>query len=266
MLHLKLPWRHSVYEMKIFIFFNESTRKTCKNTKDVFLYVVWFQRHQHFKMPVKWHKKWFTWLSLKLYQKGGNISSSNSIHMKNFSAVVSPRLQAINAEQVYFQNTPNYSDASFICFQALCKLSYIFSSTFSWSCNIWFDILANWIAITSAQGDSSLQYDEYVLFPTNWWKHVESSVFSSMAFDREYLATQDWLWSLFQKSQWITWPLLQFACVPSKRRMEACLGVRHTNSMQFVTVEKLQKSPKSRNCTNLMQCFNFGARASLRWG
>ena len=32
--------------------------------------------------------------------------------MKNFS-VVSPRLQAINAEQVYFQNTPNYSDASF---------------------------------------------------------------------------------------------------------------------------------------------------------
>ena len=48
--------------------------------------------------------------------------------MKNFS-VVSPRLQAINAEQVYFQNTPNYSDASFtydeLCFQALCKLSYI---------------------------------------------------------------------------------------------------------------------------------------------
>ena len=34
--------------------------------------------------------------------------------MKNFSAVVSPRLQSINAEQVYFQNTPNYSDASFI--------------------------------------------------------------------------------------------------------------------------------------------------------
>ena len=33
--------------------------------------------------------------------------------------------------------------------------------------------------------------------------------------------------------------------------MEACLGVRHTNSMQFVTVEKLQKSRKSRNCTNL---------------
>ena len=33
--------------------------------------------------------------------------------MKNFS-VVSPRLHAINAEQVYFQNTPNYSDASFI--------------------------------------------------------------------------------------------------------------------------------------------------------
>ena len=65
-------------------------------------------------MPVKWHKKWFTWLSLKLYQKGGNRSSSNSIHMKNFSAVVSPRLQSINAEQVYFQNTPNYSDASFI--------------------------------------------------------------------------------------------------------------------------------------------------------
>ena len=32
--------------------------------------------------------------------------------------------------------------------------------------------------------------------------------------------------------------------------MEACLGVRHTNSMQFVTVEKLQKSPKSRNCRN----------------
>ena len=64
-------------------------------------------------MLVKWHKKWFTLLSLKLYQKGGNRSSSNSIHMKNFS-VVSPRLQAINAEQVYFQNTPNYSDASFI--------------------------------------------------------------------------------------------------------------------------------------------------------
>ena len=52
-------------------------------------------------------------LSLKLYQKGGNGSSSNCIHMKNFS-VVSPRLQAINAEQVYFQNTQNYSDASFI--------------------------------------------------------------------------------------------------------------------------------------------------------
>ena len=69
---------------------------------------------KHLKMPVKWHKKWFTWLSLKLYQKGGNRSSSNSIHMKNFSAVVSPRLQSINAEQVYFQNTPNYSDASFI--------------------------------------------------------------------------------------------------------------------------------------------------------
>ena len=34
--------------------------------------------------------------------------------MKNFSAVVSPRLQAINEEQVYFQNTQNYSDASFI--------------------------------------------------------------------------------------------------------------------------------------------------------
>ena len=34
--------------------------------------------------------------------------------MKNFSAVVSPMLQSINAEQVYFQNTPNYSDASFI--------------------------------------------------------------------------------------------------------------------------------------------------------
>ena len=32
--------------------------------------------------------------------------------------------------------------------------------------------------------------------------------------------------------------------------MEACLGVRNTNSMQFVTVEKLQKSPKSRNCRN----------------
>ena len=32
--------------------------------------------------------------------------------------------------------------------------------------------------------------------------------------------------------------------------MEACLGLRHTNSMQFVTVEKLQKSRKSRNCTN----------------
>ena len=32
--------------------------------------------------------------------------------------------------------------------------------------------------------------------------------------------------------------------------MEACLGVRHTNSMQFVMVEKLQKSPKSRNCRN----------------
>ena len=32
--------------------------------------------------------------------------------------------------------------------------------------------------------------------------------------------------------------------------MEACLGVRHTNSMQFVTVEKLQKSPKSGNCRN----------------
>ena len=27
-------------------------------------------------------------------------------------------------------------------------------------------------------------------------------------------------------------------------------GLRHTNSMQFVTVEKLQKSPKSRNCRN----------------
>ena len=53
-------------------------------------------------------------LSLKLYQKGGNRSSSNSIRMKNFSAVVSPRLQSINAEQVYFQNTSNYSDASFI--------------------------------------------------------------------------------------------------------------------------------------------------------
>ena len=45
-------------------------------------------------------------------------------------------------------------------------------------------------------------------------------------------------------------------------------GVRHTNSMQFVTVEKLQKSPKSRNCRNhqveklhkSMQCFNLGAR------
>ena len=32
--------------------------------------------------------------------------------------------------------------------------------------------------------------------------------------------------------------------------MEAYLGLRHTNSMQFVMVEKLQKSPKSRNCTN----------------
>ena len=62
-------------------------------------------------MPVKWEK--MVHLSLKLYQKGGNRRSSNSIHMKNFS-VVSPRLQAINAEKVYFQNTPNYSDASFI--------------------------------------------------------------------------------------------------------------------------------------------------------
>ena len=139
--------------MKIFIFFNESTRKTCKNTIDVSWYVVWLQRHQHLKRPVKWHKKWFTSLSLKLYQKGGNRSSINSIHMKNFS-VVSPRLQAINAEQVYFQNTPNYSDASFTYFQALSKLSYIFSSTFPWSCNVWFDILASWTAITSAQGDS----------------------------------------------------------------------------------------------------------------
>ena len=53
---------------------------------------------------------------------------------------------------------PEYSKLQwhfiYLCFQALCKLSYIFSSTFSWSCNIWFDILANWIAITSAQGDS----------------------------------------------------------------------------------------------------------------
>ena len=52
-------------------------------------------------------------LSFKRYQNEGNRSSSNSIHMKNFS-VGSPRLQAKNAEQVYFQNTLHYSDTSFI--------------------------------------------------------------------------------------------------------------------------------------------------------
>ena len=35
---------------------------------------------------------------------------------------------------------------------------------------------------------------------------------------------------------------------------------------EIAEVEKLQKSPKSRNCTNRMQCFNLGARASLRRG
>ena len=84
------------------------TRKTCKNT---IVICCLAPETSAFEDASKMAQKWFTWLSLKLYQKGGNRSSSNSMHMKNFS-VVSPRLQAINAEQVYVQNTPNYSDAS----------------------------------------------------------------------------------------------------------------------------------------------------------
>ena len=118
---------------------------------------------RYLKMPVKWHKK-MVHLSLKLYQKGGNRSSSNSIHMKNFS-VVSPRLQAINAEQVYFQNTPNYSDASFIYVSRHSVSYHTFLVARSPSLAI-FDL-------TFLQAEQlhrvtpSLQYDEYFLFPTN---------------------------------------------------------------------------------------------------
>ena len=64
------------------------------------------------------------------------------------------------------------------------------------------------------------------------------------------------------------WPLLQFV----RTELEANGGVsggasqkfnaiRHGRETAEITkVEKLQKSLKSRNCTNRMQCFNLGAR------
>ena len=109
----------------------------------------------------------------------------HSINMKNFS-VVSPRLPAINTEMVYYLNTPNYSDASFIYVSrySLCKLLCIFRSKCPWSCNIWFDILASWTVrqqihqihlLRLHRLTPSLQYDKYFLFSTNWWKHIKSS-------------------------------------------------------------------------------------------
>ena len=46
-------------------------------------------------------------------------------------------------------------------------------------------------------------------------------------------------------------------CTYRVRGKQRRTWVRHTNSMQFVMVEELQKSDKSRNCRNHMQWFNL---------
>ena len=73
---------------------------------------------------------------------------------------------------------------------------------------------------------------------------VSSCIFVLMSF------LPDSLWSLLQKSQYIIWPLLHF--VPSLIAVNRGVsgGVSH-NSIQFITVEKLQKPSRSRNCRNL---------------
>ena len=134
----------------------EVQEKPVKNTIDVSWYVVWLQRHQHLKMPVKWHKKWFTWLSLKLYQKRGNrLFQRGQFHTLE---ELSSGQSEVAGNKCRAGILTEYSTLQwrfiYLCFQALRKLSYIFSSTFPWSCNIWFDILASWTAKASAQGDS----------------------------------------------------------------------------------------------------------------
>ena len=99
----------------------------------------------------------------------------------------------------------------------------------------------------------TLQYDEYFLLWTNWWKHIKSSnlhvpqrrpsierttctcveLHSHFRFDE--LFTRLTMEPFAEKP--ILWPLFHVV----RTKLEACLGVRHT--IQF-------NSSRSRNCRN----------------
>ena len=108
----------------------------------------------------------------------------------------------------------------------------------------------------------SLQYNEYFLFSTNWWKHIKSSnlhvprcrpsiesveLHSHCRFDELFIRLT---MGPFAENPIDHVASISFCTYLVRGEWRRVRGVRHTNSMQFVTVEKLQKSRKSRNCRN----------------